>query len=506
MSTLIKKPNIKTINPGFKTTIFFIFLFPVLLVGKTLEVGPGKPYSSPAAAKNFVLPGDTILIFPNVYPGGNLIDNLHGEADKYIYFIGINVESVIFQGNSQAFHFSDVSYLRIENISITGQTGNGMNIDDGGTFDTPSHHIHLKNCRFFDMAAQGNNDLLKLSGLDHFIIEKCTFLNGASGGSGADMVGCHHGTFTENRFENMGSNCIQAKGGTQFITITRNWFVNGGQRTLNLGGSTGLAFFRPLDAPFEAADIDVFANVIIGSWAPIAFVGCVRVHVVNNTIIKPQNWIIRILQETVDPSRFLPCGQNSFVNNIIYYGNTLSRHVNIGPNTEPTSFTFQHNLWYNTDNPSNSKPDLPVQEVMQTEGKDPLFSDIDQQDFTLTSQSPAVDAGKITSYPSDFSGNSVPQGVSPDIGAFEFLNATSYHYILEKDDFLAFPNPFHDILNIKNNLSAQQWFRLSNLTGQALLYEGILLPEKTAELSLALLPSGYYLLSVGEQSICIFKK
>jgi pectate lyase len=506
MPTFIKKPNIKTINPGFKTTIFFIFLFPVLLVGKTLEVGPGKPFSSPAAAKNFVLPGDTILIFPNVYPGGNLIDNLHGEADKYIYFIGINVESVIFQGNSQAFHFSDVSYLRIENISITGQTGNGMNIDDGGTFDTPSHHIHLKNCRFFDMAAQGNNDLLKLSGLDHFIIEKCTFLNGASGGSGADMVGCHHGTFTENRFENMGSNCIQAKGGTQFITITRNWFVNGGQRTLNLGGSTGLAFFRPLDAPFEAADIDVFANVIIGSWAPIAFVGCVRVHVVNNTIIKPQNWIIRILQETVDPSRFLPCGQNSFVNNIIYYGNTLSRHVNIGPNTEPTSFTFEHNLWYNTDNPSNSKPDLPVQEVMQTEGKDPLFFDIDQQDFTLTSQSPAVDAGKITGFQFDFSGNSVPQGASPDIGAFELLNATSNHYILEKDDFLAFPNPFHDILNIKNNLSAQQWFRLSNLTGQALLYEGILLPEKTAELSLALLPSGYYLLSVGEQSICIFKK
>jgi hypothetical protein len=506
MPTFIKKPNIKTINPGFKTTIFFIFLFPVLLVGKTLEVGPGKPFSSPAAAKNFVLPGDTILIFPNVYPGGNLIDNLHGEADKYIYFIGINVESVIFQGNSQAFHFSDVSYLRIENISITGQTGNGMNIDDGGTFDTPSHHIHLKNCRFFDMAAQGNNDLLKLSGLDHFIIEKCIFLNGASGGSGADMVGCHHGTFTENRFENMGSNCIQAKGGTQFITITRNWFVNGGQRTLNLGGSTGLAFFRPLDAPFEAADIDVFANVIIGSWAPIAFVGCVRVHVVNNTIIKPQNWIIRILQETVDPSRFLPCGQNSFVNNIIYYGNTLSRHVNIGPNTEPTSFSFEHNLWYNTDNPSNSKPDLPVQEVMQTEGKDPLFSDIDQQDFTLTSQSPAVDAGKITGFQFDFSGQPTPQGLRYDIGAYEFFIPSSVQSYNYTKSFSLFPNPCEDLLYIENHLETHQPCFITNITGQIIYFRKLLPSASVSEISVENWASGLYVICIGKQSSIVFKK
>ncbi|MBK8621927.1 MAG: T9SS type A sorting domain-containing protein [Saprospiraceae bacterium] len=506
MPTLSKKPNIKKINPGFKTIIFFIFLFPVILFGKTLEVGPGKPYSSPAAAKNFVLPGDTILIFPNVYPGGNFIDNLHGEADKYIYFIGVNVESVIFQGNSQAFHFSDVSYLRIENISITGQTGNGMNIDDGGTFDTPSHHIHLKNCRFFDMAAQGNNDLLKLSGLDQFIIEKCTFVNGASGGSGADMVGCHYGTFTENRFENMGSNCIQAKGGTQFITITKNWFVNGGQRTLNLGGSTGLAFFRPLDAPFEAADIDVFANVIVGSWAPIAFVGCVRVHVVNNTIINPQNWIIRILQETVDTGRFLPCGQNSFVNNIIYYSNSLSRHVNIGPNTEPTSFTFEHNLWYNTDNPSNSKPDLPVQEVMQIEGKDPLFSDVDQQDFTLTSQSPAIDAGKTTPYPFDFSGNPLPQGISFDIGAFEFFNVSSYLSTPDNEEFLAFPNPFENILYIKNNLETPQSLHITDITGQFMYVNKTIAANSVSEVMLDDLTSGIYVVCVGNRTKTVFKK
>ncbi len=393
------------------------------LKGNILEVGPGKTFANPLVASGVAMPGDTILIYPNTYTGGYFISNLNGTPSAPICFIGTDASSVIFQGNNQAFQFSEVSYLNIENITIRGQTANGINIDDGGSFESPSHHITVKNCRFLDMNASGNNDLLKLSGIDYFRIEACIFRNGSAGGSGIDMVGCHHGTIIGNNFENLGSNSIQAKGGSQYLEISQNKFKNGGQRTLNLGGSTGLAFFRPQNATFEAADINVFANVIIGSTAAIAFVGCVRVNVVNNTIINPSNWIIRILQETVDINRFLPCGNNVVKNNIIYFG-TLSTHVNVGSNTAPTTFIFSNNLWYRNTNPGTSAPNLPVTEIDPINGQNPQFIDLQNDNFGLMTGSPAIDHGDTTSFHKDFTNLPRPLGLGFDIGAYEKLAPT----------------------------------------------------------------------------------
>jgi hypothetical protein len=233
-------------------------------------------------------------------------------------------------------------------------------MDDGGSYTTPSHHIVFDSCTFRNIKATGNNDLLKLSGVDFFEIKNCIFLNGATGGSGIDMVGCHEGSITGSRFENQGSNSIQAKGGSKNIRIA---FKNGGQRTLNLGGSTNLKMFRPLDARYEAAQLMVYSNIIIGSDAPIAYVGCVQTEVTNNTIYLPQKWVIRILQETVDTSRFYPCGSNSFKNNIIYRDNKVSTDCNTGAHTSPQSFNFTGNCWYHAQNPGWAGPALPVKDT-----------------------------------------------------------------------------------------------------------------------------------------------
>ncbi len=392
----------------------------VIVNATILHVGPGQPYATPAQAAAQAQPGDSILIHPHVYSGGNFISNLHGAPGQYIYFIGLDPANVIFQGGSQAIHFSQVSYIHLEGISITGQTANGINIDDGGTYDTPTHHIRLRACYFYDMGGTGNNDFLKMSGVDDFWLEACHFENGAAGGSGIDMVGCHNGIIQMCSFKSMGANAIQAKGGTQYISILQNIFEDAGLRSLNLGGNTDLAFFRPQDAPFEAADMNIYANVFTGSWAPIAYVGCVRVHVWNNTIILPQNWIIRILQEHVDPDRFVPCGDNSFVNNIIYYDASISTHVNIGPHTDPQSFLFAHNLWFRYTQPAQSTPGLPVMEINGIYGEDPSFVNYTVGDYRLSAGSPAIDTGMEGAFELDFDGQLVPQGDAPDMGAFEF--------------------------------------------------------------------------------------
>lgn len=358
------------------------------LFSQTLHVGAGQAYANLSQAVAAVQPGDTIEIHAGTYAGGLFFANLQGEADAWITIRNAANETVIFEGGSNAVQLTDPAYLRWQGLIFQHQSGNGFNTDDGGTYNSPAHHIVFDGCIFRDISASGNNDLLKLSGLDSFEVRNCQFLNGAAGGSGADMVGCHYGVFDNNYFENQGSNCIQAKGGTAWIRIQGNFFKDGGQRALNLGGSTGLQFFRPDTAHYEAAHLQVFSNIFVGGWAPIAYVGAVQVEVVNNTFYKPENWVIRILQETVDPDRFLECGDNSFINNIIY----LDHNTNIGPNTRPESFLFSHNLWFNAALPNWSGPDIPTPDANMILNQHPLFADPDD-DFSLQPGSPAIGSG-----------------------------------------------------------------------------------------------------------------
>lgn len=353
------------------------------LLATTHHVGARQTYTSLSGVLTVTAAGDTIMIHAGNYPGEVSILNLQGTAVNWISIIAAPLERVIFNGGSNAWHITDAAYVRIKGIVFHQQTGNGLNIDDGGTYNTPSHHIVFDSCTFRDIKATRNNDLLKMSGVDFFEIKNCIFLNGSSGGSGIDMVGCHEGLIKGNRFENQGSNSIQAKGGSKNIRIENNFFKNGGQRTLNLGGSTSLPYFRPLDARYEALGLRVYSNIFIGSEVPIAYVGCIETEVTNNTIYLPQKWVIRILQETVDTSRFYPCGNNSFRNNIIYHDNKVRVDCNIGANTNPQSFIFSDNLWYHSQNPSWPGPVLPVKDVNSIIGKDPLFNDATSDDFTL---------------------------------------------------------------------------------------------------------------------------
>jgi len=461
--------------------LFGIFLPAFLCFGafaqNTLHVGSGHPYANLTAAANNAAAGDTILMHAGTYPGGLFIGDLQGAPGAWITIRNAPGETVVFEGGSNAIQFTDPAWLHLRGLIFQHQTGNGLNTDDGGTYATPAHDIIFEDCTFRDISASGNNDLLKLSGLEHFQILRCTILNGAAGGSGIDMVGCHHGLIRGCYFENLGSNAIQAKGGCEDIQIERNFFRNGGQRTLNLGGSTGLAFFRPDTAHFEAADIRVFSNIIVGSWAAVAYVGAVQVRVENNTIYNPQNWVIRILQETVDPSRFLECGDNTFRNNIVYLDHNLGTETNIGPNTRPETFTFTNNLWFNSALPNWTGPDIPTADPNMVLNQNPLFVNPAINDFHLLPGSPAAGAGATTAgIPLDFYGSGF--AVPPSIGAAEANPVSGAEAPAEAfEGILVYPNPFQDATSLRFVLPHAEPVTLLMFDGNGRLVRNLLNTE-----------------------------
>lgn len=308
-------------------------------------------------------PGTTLLLEPGIYSGDIYLSDIEGSNKKPVVIEGTDSQQPpVFAGSGQAIHFADCSHITLRNIKVRGFPANGINIDDGGSYDTPAHHIVLENVTILETGPKGNHDALKMSGVDHFVVRKCRFEGW--GGSGIDMVGCHHGIIEDCTFAGRQgfsqSNAVQLKGGTQDVLVQCCFFKNAGQRSVNLGGSTGLQYFRPKVDNYEARNITIAGNRFVGSTAPIAWVTSDGGYVHHNTIVLPDKWVLRILQESSD-ARFIPCHNGVFKNNLIIFDSKVQTFVNVGPGTSPGTFQFQHNAWHDLDR--YREPLLPVPET-----------------------------------------------------------------------------------------------------------------------------------------------
>lgn len=463
------------------------------LEARTLSIGPGQAFSSLSAAALDVQPGDTIAYVSGVHAGGSHVLDLKGSPVAPIIIRGDGNMGAIIRGGSFAFQLSDPAFVIIEGLVFEGQSGNGVNIDDGGTYATPAHHIQIRNCEWRSIDATGNNDMLKMSGIDSFVVSNCKFSNGAAGGSLIDMVGCHFGEFSDNSFQDAGSNCIQAKGGTSDILITRNRFIRGGQRAINIGGNTGLEFFRPLGANYEARRIDVFSNLFSGAVASVAFVGAIDSKVINNTMIEPERWAIRILQESVEG--FLPCGNNSFINNIVITSSSQVA-INIGSNTAPETFSFSNNLWFNPSNSSWSGPNTPAAEPNRILNLDPQLD----ESFRPSNNSPARAAGSSVEKPiNDLYGARYSE--SRSIGAVE-ASPASVHSMRPARSLSIYPNPSSSLLKIESGSGAQEATIIDEL-GRT-VWEGVI--DNVRWIDIASWPAGVYMLLCGNDQYRFSKR
>jgi hypothetical protein len=338
---------------------------------------------SAAAALRDAKPGDRIVLAPGTYEGFHL-PGVRGARGRPIV---LAAAGAVFRGG---IHLPGAAHLEIEGLVVEGAPENGLNIDDVGG---PAQGIVLRDVTVRDCGGRGNHDGIKLSGVEDFRLDRCTVERWGRGGSAVDMVGCRRGTIDgctfRDREEDAASNGVQAKGGSRDIAIRKCRFEHAGSRAVNIGGSTGLPYFRPKPEGFEAKDITVEGNTFVGSQAPIAFVGVDGAVVRFNTFHRPRKWFLRILQETRDEG-FVPCRNGRFEDNLVAWrAAEIATPVNVGPGTAPETFAFARNWWWCLDDPARGPPQLPGAEQDPAGARDPQFRDPENGDLRLAPGSPA---------------------------------------------------------------------------------------------------------------------
>lgn len=346
-------------------------------------VAPGEDWSSLRVA-----PGDEIVLMPGEHRPA-WFHALRGTPDRPITIRGLDEQNPgVIAARNFGLLLRSPRHLVLQDITVIDARQNGLNIDDqdgSGSIGEPwEADLTLRRVTVLRTGPSGNTDGIKISGLRFVRIEAC--LVEGWGGSAVDLVGCHDVTIRDCTFRGLDghgqSSGVQAKGGSARIAITRCRFEDAGRRAVNLGGSTGLEYFRPpvpVDAApgtwYEATDVTVERCVFVAGECAVAIVGARGARILDSTIHLPRRWPFRLLQETADP-RFGP-SEGPIVGGCIIVTASPSPPVNIGAGTRPESFRFEGNLWWAPGLHPDALDSLPGERVRPQVVTDPAL-DADQ--------------------------------------------------------------------------------------------------------------------------------
>lgn len=371
------------------------------------------PFRTMTRAAEGIVPGTAIRLHAGSYDGGNAFADLRGTASAPIWIEGAAGEPrPIIAGGHQAIYLTRVSHIVLRHLEIAHTRDHGINVDDGERVDDPqaAHSIVFDDLMIHDTGERpsGVPDCLKLAGVNDFVVTNSEFSRCGPAGNGAvgvNGVGTHRGRIAGNSFHETGFGAIQFKGASSDIEIAGNELRHTGTRGVNMGGATGGPFFRPplmTSAPnYEAARIRVSGNVFVGSEAAAAFAGCVDCEFSHNTVVDPEGWVLRILQETVrlNEYTFAAAANGRIANNVfLFERSALNRgeDINVGAGTSSESFALVDNSWYAHDTPEASSPRLPTfrgRATENVEGVRPQFVEDGPNAYRVTASDDRVAPG-----------------------------------------------------------------------------------------------------------------
>src|SRR5687768_5957689 len=102
-------------------------------------------------------PGSRIRIAPGNYTGGLYVERLTGtERQPIVIEAHDPARPPVILGGTVGFHLPDAAHVTLCGLVFRGQSGNGVNIDDSGSYDTPAHHVSIEHVVFDAIGPKGN--------------------------------------------------------------------------------------------------------------------------------------------------------------------------------------------------------------------------------------------------------------------------------------------------------------------------------------------------------------
>lgn len=191
------------------------------------------------------------------------------------------------------------------------------------------------------------------------------------------------------------------------------------------------------------------------------------------------------------------------LNNIAVIDSGLSKSAISSNLTAADGLVVANNIIYGTSlagatGPINENAAIAAVQT-NTQMADPLWVNPTQFDFSLQSNSPAVDAVSLTDAPLvDFFGN--PRDADPDIGAVEFLNTASLK--LTESTIVVYPNPAKGIVYFEGLPIVNGSLEVVNLLGQNVTQQTRFHVNR---LDISLLSEGTYFVRLGGETVVIQK-
>ncbi|MBI1358316.1 MAG: tandem-95 repeat protein [Acidobacteria bacterium] len=311
-------------------------------------------------ALRFGAPGEEYLLAPGTYSR----DGVFTTGDYGL--LGLPDHPIVFRAQDPTrpptitgnLLLQSPQHVKFQDVRFTNPPA-GHNVNIYPNFGFLPHDVEFENVFFQSAAALTSEANIKVAKMDNLVVRNCTFKGW--GDEAIDTVAVWGGLIENNQFIGLSNyrqrTSLQLKGDSRDIIVRNNYFQDGGDRVIQIGGSTDAGRFRG-PAEFEATNIEVYGNRMVGGLACFSLSTQTGSRFHHNTCYLPTLFVGRLLQEN---KNMLPNQKGTIDHNLFVYPNSLNlEFLNVGDGVDYQSFVFESNAFYQVDGDNPYFPHLPV--------------------------------------------------------------------------------------------------------------------------------------------------